>query len=336
MMYDKIPLSIGEGGEETQNFIKKVILKYIGNILLDNLEDATPLYLFSKEIAFTTDSFTVKPLFFKGGDIGKLSIIGTLNDLAVMGAKPKYLSLSFIIEEGLALKDFEKILSSINRVLLENEILIVTGDTKVVPKGAADGLFVNTSGIGEIIFPGISAKNLQPGDKILVSGTLGDHGVCILSEREGFQLEIELESDCAALFPMLNILFKEGIELHALRDPTRGGLAGVLYEWVRASQVDILIYEEKIPLKSEVQTFCEIFGFEPYHLPSEGKVVIALPEKVSQQALSLLRTHPLGRDAQIIGEVISKSSSPKVYIETPYGTRRYLEPLRGEFLPRIC
>ncbi|MFN3920941.1 MAG: hydrogenase expression/formation protein HypE [Caldimicrobium sp.] len=336
MFYKEILLSFGEGGEETQKFIEEFLLRYIGNNYLKVLEDATILPLPSKTILFTTDSFTVKPLFFKGGDIGKLSIIGTLNDLAVMGARPIYLSLSFIIEEGLPFTDFEKILVSIKETLEENEVLIVTGDTKVVPKGAADGLFINTSGIGEILYPGLSSKNLIPGDLILVSGTLGDHGVCILAEREGFQLEIDLESDCASLFPLLYPLFLEKIEIHAMRDPTRGGLAAILHEWAKASQVDILIYEEKIPLKKQVVTFCEIFGFEPYHFPSEGKVVIAAPKHSADKVLSILKNHPLGKDAQIIGEVMKKSDSPKVFLETPYGTRRYLEQIRGEFLPRIC
>lgn len=327
---------MGGGGEESQRFLKEVILKYLGNRFLENLEDATPLEIPSKRLAFTTDSFTVKPLFFKGGDIGKLSIIGTLNDLAVMGARPRYLSLSLLIEEGFLLEDLEKILQSMKRALEENEVLVVTGDTKVVPKGALDGIYINTSGLGEIIYPGLSSKNLKPGDLIILSGSIGDHGVCILAEREGFKFDVDLESDCASLFPMLNLLFEEKVRLSAMRDPTRGGLAGVLYEWARASQVEILIYEEKIPVKPQVRTFCEILGFEPYHFPSEGKVVIAAPKKEGEKVLSLLRSHPLGREAEIIGEVLHYHESPRVYLETPLGTRRVLELMDGEFLPRIC
>lgn len=335
-MKEEILLSVGGGGQETQKFLEEIILKYLGNHLLNALEDATPIEVSSKKLAFTTDSFTVKPIFFKGGDIGKLSVVGTLNDLAVMGARPRFLSLGLIIEEGFPLKDLEKILKSMREALLENNVFVVTGDTKVVPKGAADGIYINTSGIGEIIYSGLSAKNLKPGDVIILSGFIGDHGVCILAEREGFKFEVDLESDCASLFPILEPLLQSSIELHALRDPTRGGLAGVLYEWARASKVDILIYEEEIPVKPQVRAFCEILGFEPYHFPSEGKVVIALPEKEAKSAIEILKKHPLGKEARVIGKVLEKKENPKVYLETPYGTKRILELMDGEFLPRIC
>jgi hydrogenase expression/formation protein HypE len=335
-MAEEVLLSISGGGEETQKFLEKVILKYLGNHLLNSLEDSTPLEVFTSKLAFTTDSFTVKPLFLKGGDIGKLSIIGTLNDLAVMGARPRFLSLSLIIEEGFPLRDLERILKSMQETLSENRVLVVTGDTKVVPRGALDGIYINTSGLGEIIYPGLSARNLKPGDVIILTGSIGDHGVCILAEREGFKFEVDLESDCASLFPMLEPLFTSSLELHALRDPTRGGLAGVLYEWARASKVDILIYEEEIPVKPQVRAFCEILGFEPYHFPSEGRALISLPEKEARVALEILRSHPLGRESKIIGKVLEKREYPRVYLETPYGTRRILELMEGEFLPRIC
>ncbi|BAU23339.1 hydrogenase assembly protein HupF [Caldimicrobium thiodismutans] len=335
-MAEEVLLSISGGGEETQKFLEKIILKYLGNHLLNSLEDSTLLEVSTSKLAFTTDSFTVKPLFFKGGDIGKLSIIGTLNDLAVMGARPRFLSLSLIIEEGFPLRDLERILKSMQETLSENKVLVVTGDTKVVPRGALDGIYINTSGLGEIIYPGLSARNLKPGDVIILTGSIGDHGVCILAEREGFKFEVDLESDCASLFPMLEPLFTSSLELHALRDPTRGGLAGVLYEWARASKVDILIYEEEIPVKPQVRAFCEILGFEPYHFPSEGRALISLPEKEANVALEILRSHPLGRKSKIIGKVLEKREYPRVYLETPYGTRRILELMEGEFLPRIC
>ncbi|MGC9109528.1 MAG: hydrogenase expression/formation protein HypE [Caldimicrobium sp.] len=335
-MGEEILLSVGGGGEETQKFLREVILRYLGNQFLNSLEDATPLEVSSKKLAYTTDSFTVKPIFFKGGDIGKLAITGTLNDLAVMGAKARFLSLSLIIEEGFSLRDLERILQSMVEVLSENEVLVVTGDTKVVPKGAADGIYITTSGIGEIIYPGLSAKNLKPGDVIIVTGSIGDHGVCILAEREGFKFEVDLESDCMCLYPLLEPLFRDSFELHALRDPTRGGLSGVLYEWARASKVDLLIYEAEIPIKPQVKAFCEILGFEPYHFPSEGKALIALPESEAEKVLRILRDHPLGREAKIIGKVLKRSDNPRVFLETPYGTRRILELMDGEFLPRIC
>ncbi|MCS7149928.1 MAG: hydrogenase expression/formation protein HypE [Caldimicrobium sp.] len=335
-MEERLTIGVGGGGEETQNFLERLILRYLGNPILESLEDASPLSLSSPLIAFTSDSFTVKPLFFKGGDIGKLSVIGTLNDLTVMGAKPLYLSLSLVIEEGFLRKDLERILKSIKETSEANKVLIVTGDTKVIPKGAVDGLIVNTSGIGEILYQGLSAKNLRPGDVLILSGPVGDHGVCILAEREGFNFEVALESDCACLFPLLSPLFEAQVEIHAMRDPTRGGLAGVLHEWAKASKVEILVYEEKIPVRPQVRAFCEILGFEPYHLPSEGRVIIALPEKESGKALEILRSHPLGEQAEIIGEVLSCSTKPRVFLQSSLGTRRFMELSNGEFLPRIC
>lgn len=332
----RITLDIGGGGEETQRFLSEIVLKYLGNHILNNLEDASPLNLSGTEIAFTTDSFTVFPPFFRGGDIGKLAVTGTVNDLIVMGARPLYLSLALIMEEGFPLEALERILTSVRDALEENRVIVVTGDTKVVPKGALDGIFINTSGIGEIVYPGLSARNLREGDLILVTGPVGDHGVCILAEREGIGLEVDLESDCASLLPLLEPVFRSSYELHALRDPTRGGLSGVLYEWARGSGVDILIEERAIPVRQQVKTFCEILGFEPYHLPCEGRAVIALPERDAEGVLAILRDHPLGKEAQIIGRVLNPSGAPKVILQTPLGTKRVLDPPRGEFLPRIC
>ncbi len=334
MQEKKLLLAHGGGGEETLSLINEVILKYFGNPVLNSLEDAGVFSPSAKSLAFTIDGFTVKPIFFKGGDIGKLSITGTANDLAVMGAKPLFISVSLIIEEGFSLADLEKILSSMKKELEENNIQVLAGDTKIVPKGEVDGIFISTSGIGEIVYPGISCKNLKPGDVIIVSGSIGDHGACILAEREGIKLDIELESDCASLYPLLEPLFNSGITLHALRDPTRGGLAATLYEWAYSSGVSITVEEEKIPVKETVQAFCEALGFEPYHLPCEGRVVIALPEKEAEKALSLLKSHPLGKEAALIGKV--EEGKPSVHIKTLYGTLRVLENTSGELLPRIC
>ncbi len=330
-----ILLSHGGGGKETQEFIKNVILKYFGNPLASPLEDGTILYV-NKKIVFTTDGFTVKPIFFKGGNIGKLAVTGTLNDLAVMGAKPLYLSVSFIIEEGLSFEDFEKILQSMKRELEENNVLVACGDTKVVNKGEVDKIFIVTSGIGELVYEGISCKNLKPGDVIILSGSIGDHGACIMAEREGINLEVDIESDCASLYPLLEPLFKSGIEIHAMRDPTRGGLAATLYEWAESSGVEILVEEDKIPVKESVRAFCETLGFEPYHLPCEGRVVIALPEKEAEKALEFLKKHPLGKDAQIIGKVREPEKEPIVLLKTIYGPHRILENASGELFPRIC
>lgn len=336
MKFDKLLLSHGGGGEETFLLIKDYILKYFSNPILDQLEDSAILTGSSSKYAFTIDGFTVKPIFFKGGNIGKLAVTGTINDLVVVGAKPLCLTVSFIIEEGFSVEDFEKILQSMKEEAEKNEVLIVAGDTKIVPKKEVDGIFITTSGLGKIIYDGLSCKNLQPGDVIIVSGSIGDHGACILAEREGIKLDVELESDCESLFPLAKALFNSGIEIHAMRDPTRGGLAATLYEWAYSSQVNILVEEEAIPVKPQVKAFCEALGFEPYHLPCEGRLVIALPEKFAEKALEILRANPSGNSAKIIGKVLEKDSSPQVILKTLYGTERILENTTGELFPRIC
>ncbi|WP_028841255.1 hydrogenase expression/formation protein HypE [Thermodesulfobacterium hveragerdense] len=336
MGVEKLLLAHGGGGEETLSLIKDFILKYFTNPILEPLEDAALLTNQISRLAFTIDGFTVKPIFFKGGNIGKLAVTGTVNDLVVMGAKPLYLTVGFIIEEGFKIKDLEKILQSMQEEAIKNEIYIVAGDTKIVPKSEVDGIFITTSGIGEVIYSGISCKNLKPGDVILVSGPIGDHGACILAEREGIKVDIELESDCETLWPVLNPLFKSGIEIHAMRDPTRGGLAATLHEWADSSQVNLVVEEEKIPVRPQVKAFCEALGFEPYHLACEGRVVIALPEKDAHKALEILRSHPSAAEANIIGQVLDHSPSPQVYLKTLYGTHRVLENTSGELFPRIC
>ncbi|PMP68237.1 MAG: hydrogenase expression/formation protein HypE [Thermodesulfobacterium geofontis] len=336
MKIEKLLLSHGGGGEETYFLIKNIILKYFSNSILDQLEDSAILIDSFSEIAFTIDGFTVKPIFFKGGDIGKLAVTGTINDLVVVGAKPLYLTAGFIIEEGFLMEDFEKILQSMKEEAEKNKVFIVAGDTKIVPKKELDGIFITTSGIGKVIYKGISCKNLKPGDLIIVSGSIGDHGACILSEREGIKFNVELESDCESLFPLAESLFNSGIEIHAMRDPTRGGLAATLYEWAYSSQVNILVEEEKIPVKPQVKAFCEALGFEPYHLPCEGRLVIALPERFAKEALEILRNHSSGSSAQIVGKVLEKSSFPQVILKTLYGTERVLENTSGELFPRIC
>lgn len=336
MKFERLLLSHGGGGEETYHLIKDYILKYFSNPILDQLEDSAILRDSFFKLAFTIDGFTVKPIFFKGGDIGKLAITGTINDLVVVGAKPLYLTVSFIIEEGFLMKDFERILKSMKEEAEKNKIFIVAGDTKIVPKGEIDGIFITTSGIGKIVYEGISCQNLRPGDIILVSGSIGDHGACILAEREGIKLDIEITSDCESLLPLAEELFNSGIEIHAMRDPTRGGLAATLYEWAYNSQVDIIVEEEAIPVKPQVKAFCEALGFEPYHLPCEGRLVLAVPEKFSEKALKTLKKLPSGNSATIIGKVLEKNSSPQVILKTLYNTQRVLENTSGELFPRIC
>ncbi|RKX57021.1 MAG: hydrogenase expression/formation protein HypE [Thermodesulfobacteriota bacterium] len=336
MKFEKLLLVHGGGGEETYILIKEYILKYFSNSILDRLEDSAILTNGFSNLAFTIDGFTVKPIFFKGGDIGKLAITGTINDLVVAGAKPIYLTVSFIIEEGFLMEDFEKILKSMKDEAEKNKIFIVAGDTKIVPKKEVDGIFITTSGIGKIVYNDLSCQNLRPGDVIVVSGSIGDHGACILAEREGIKLDIELESDCESLLPLAEALFNSGIEIHAMRDPTRGGLAATLYEWAYSSQVNIMIEEAFLPVKPQVKAFCEILGFEPYHLPCEGRMVLAVPKKFGEGVLEILKKYPSGNSAQIIGRVLEKDSFPQVILKTLYGTERILENTSGEFFPRIC
>ncbi|SNZ07002.1 Hydrogenase maturation protein, carbamoyl dehydratase HypE [Persephonella hydrogeniphila] len=330
----QILLSHGGGGEETQKLIKELFFKYFSNPILEKMEDAAVLETGSK-LAFTTDSFTVSPIFFKGGDIGKLAVAGTVNDLSMMGAKPLYMSCSFIIEEGLPFEDLEKIVSSMAEETKKSGVQIVTGDTKVVPKGSADKIFINTTGIGEIVYEGISAHNVRERDVILVSGTIGDHGACIMAQREGIELEGNIASDCASLWSLVKDLINAEILIKAMRDPTRGGLSAVLNEWAEQSNIGIEIEEEKIPLKDEVQGMCELLGLDPFSLANEGKLILAVPEEDAEKALEIMKSNELGKDAQIIGKAISDYRG-KVILKSPYGSKRILEPPAGELLPRIC
>jgi len=330
---DKILLAHGGGGEETQKLIKELFFKYFSNPTLEAMEDSATFEVKGKT-AFTIDGFTVSPIFFPGGDIGKLAVAGTVNDLAAVGARPLYLAVSFVIEEGLPFEELEKVVRSMAETAKKAGVQIVTGDTKVVPRGAADKLFITASGVGEVVREGISARNLSPGDKIIVSGTVGDHGACIFALREGLEFE-GLKSDCAPLWDLVEPLLKEGVKVKAMRDPTRGGLAAVLNEWAQASKVGIFVEEEKIPLDERVLGLCEFLGIEPYNLASEGKMVIAVAPEDAERALEILRSHPLGQKAALIGEVREKPAG-RVVIKTPYGVERFLEPPSGEILPRIC
>ncbi|WP_457641631.1 hydrogenase expression/formation protein HypE [Persephonella sp.] len=331
---NQILLSHGGGGEETQKLIKDLFFKYFSNPILESMEDAAVLDINSR-LAFTTDSFTVSPIFFKGGNIGKLAIAGTVNDLAVMGARPRYLSCSFIIEEGLPFNELEEIVRSMAEEMKKSGVQIVTGDTKVVPKGSADKIFINTTGIGEIVYEGISAHNIKEGDLILVSGSIGDHGACIMAQREGIEMEGELSSDCASLWSLVEDLINAGITIKAMRDPTRGGLSAVLNEWADQSEIGIEIEEDKVPVKEEVQGLCELLGLETYSLANEGKLILAVPEEEGEKALEVMKNNSLGKDAQIIGKAVSDNTG-RVILKSPYGSKRIMEPPAGELLPRIC
>jgi hydrogenase expression/formation protein HypE len=327
-MNGKVTLAYGGGGEETNKLIHNLFYKYFDNEILNKAEDAAVLNT-SGKIAFTTDSFTVSPLFFNGGNIGKLSIAGTCNDLAMIGAEPKYISCGFMIEEGFPFEELEKIVKSMKEELDKVGAKIVCGDTKVVPTGSVDGVFINTTGIGEIIKENISAHNIKPGDKILVSRDIGRHGTVIMAHRYG--VETELKSDCKLLWDEVKALIDEGIEIKALRDATRGGLSAVLNEWSEASGVRLDIFEDKVPVSDEVTGLCEIFGFEPMDLANEGTLIVAVDEKDAQKAEEILKR--FNKNASIIGEA---NEGEKVVLNSPWGTKRYIELPKGELLPRIC
>ncbi|MGC8588176.1 MAG: hydrogenase expression/formation protein HypE [Hydrogenobaculum sp.] len=326
-----VKLSHGGGAKETRELIEKIFLKHLKNELLTN-EDATILSLEGK-VAVTTDSFTVSPIFFKGGDIGKLSVAGVVNDLSVMGAKPLYMSMGFIIEEGLSFEELEKIVISIKEEASKTGIKLITADTKVVPKGFCDKIYINATGIGKLLKEGISSTNLKEGDILIVSGPIGNHGATILSIRNDF--DIDISSDCASLWEVIEPLLKEDIEIHAMRDLTRGGLASVLNEFAKSSNVEILINEEDIPIEQSVRGFCDILGIEPYSLACEGTFIMAIPKSDAEKAFNILKSHKLTEKAKVVGEVIKKGKEG-AYVKTLYGSVRYLEEAPGELLPRIC
>ena len=324
----KITLAYGGGGEETNKLINGLLYKYFSNPLLELAEDAAVVELNGKT-AFTTDSFTVSPIFFNGGNIGKLAVAGTCNDLAMMGAKPEFLSCGFIIEEGLEFEELEVIVKTMADELNKVGAKIVCGDTKVVPSGSVDKIFINTSGIGSVIKENISAHNLKEGDRIIVSRDIGRHGSVVMAHR--YEVQTNLKSDCKVLWEEVKALIDAGIDIKALRDATRGGLSAVLNEWTIASNVAIEIEEEKIPISDEVVGLCEIFGFEPMDLANEGTFILAVNENDAKKAKEILKK--FNKNAEIIGVV---KEGEKVILKSPYGSKRYIELPKGELLPRIC
>ncbi len=328
----RILLAHGSGGKFSHQLIDELIIKNLGNPILNALDDSAVLN--KRKLAFTTDSFVVEPLFFPGGDIGKLAVFGTVNDLSMVGAKPLSLSLSFIIEEGFPLNDLERIILSIKKACQVAKVKVVTGDTKVVEKGKADKIFINTAGIG-MIKKYLSARGVKPGDEIILSGNLGDHSIAILQARGNFNFKTKLKSDLAPLSELVEIILDSGMDIHCFRDPTRGGLATILNEVAQVSDLGIEIEEEKIPICEEVKGVCEMLGFDPLYLANEGKLVAFSNPKDAQQLLKLMRKHKYGRKASLIGEV-TPSPKGKVLLKTRIGGKRILDLLSGEQLPRIC
>ena len=334
--FDYIRLDHGSGGKLSHRLIEELFLPHFINDPLKKLDDSAVISLSHKKVAFTTDSYVVDPLFFPGGDIGKLAVCGTVNDIAMSGAVPMYLSAGFIIEEGFPINKLERIIISMKNAASEADIDIVTGDTKVVPKGKADQLFINTAGIGIILDNAdISSANAQIGDTIILSGYIGDHGIAVMSKREGLSYKTEIESDVAPLHAIIKDLIQGGIEIHSLRDPTRGGLASSLNEIAAKSSVGIIIEEEKIPVRKEVAGVCDLLGFDPLYVANEGKFIAVLPAHHAAEALGIIKTHKYGKNAAIIGNV-TEEHEKRVILNTAIGGKRIIDMLTGEQLPRIC
>ncbi|WP_313342053.1 hydrogenase expression/formation protein HypE [Lacrimispora sp.] len=324
----KIDMTYGSGGKQTGDLINQVFLKHFSNPVLNRLEDAAVLSI-SGKIAYTTDSFVVTPLFFRGGNIGKLAVCGTVNDLSMMGAVPKYLTAGFIIEEGAELKDVETIAETMALAAKEAGVSIVAGDTKVVE--GSGGIYINTSGIGEIKKEGITISGCKPGDVIILSGNLGDHHAAILSERMG--IENEIASDCAPLCTIVANLFEADIDVRCMRDVTRGGLATVLNEAADQSGCSVELLEEAIPVSREVKGFCDILGLDPLYMANEGKMIAVVSEGQAEEALKAVKKSPYGTNARIIGTILEGKG---VRMKTKFMGSRTIDVLYGEGLPRIC
>ncbi len=334
--YDTIQLAHGSGGRLMSELIDKVFISTFNNDVLNKMEDQATLKVGDNRIVFTTDSFVIDPVFFPGGNIGELAVNGTVNDISMNGARPLWLSAGFIIEEGFPIEDLNKIVLSMRSAADKAGVNIVTGDTKVVNKGSCDKIFINTAGIGVIEKNlNISSSNLKPGDKIIVSGTIADHGMAIMTSRKGLSFENRIESDCAALNDLVNEITDATQNIHAMRDPTRGGVAATLNEFAQQSKVGIKIFIDKIPVKPNVAGACEILGIDPLYVANEGKLVLVIDREEAEKVISVLRKHPLGKDAQIIGEVVEEH--PGVVVKkTILGVEHIIDMPLGEQLPRIC
>ena len=335
-MEQTILLDAGSGGRASQRLIRDIFMAAFGNPQLEQMNDAALLEPEPGKMAMSTDSYTVSPLFFPGGSIGTLAINGTVNDVSMLGAVPRWLSAAFILEEGLQVAKLERIVADMASACRESEVRIVTGDTKVVPKGACDGIFITTTGIGDIIAdPAPTGGAAQPGDAILISGAVGDHGLAVMASREGVSFLSDTVSDCAPLAGMVRNLFEAKLPVHVLRDPTRGGLATTLNEIAEQSGQGIEIDEARIPVHASVDEGCSFLGLDPLYLANEGKCICILPEDRAAEALQIMRASPYGKEAALIGRVESRRPG-KVVLNTRMGGQRFLGMLEGAPLPRIC
>ncbi|MBI3484577.1 MAG: hydrogenase expression/formation protein HypE [Acidobacteria bacterium] len=333
---DTILLGHGSGGKLSAELLRDIFLPAFRNPALERLDDQAIVSINGQRLAFTTDSFVVKPLFFPGGDIGSLAVHGTVNDLAMGGAQPLFLSAAFIIEEGFSIEQLRRIVASLQDAAAAAGVAVVTGDTKVVDKGSGDGLFVNTTGIG-VVPDGVSLSSNQarPGDAVLLSGSVGDHGIAILAQREGLEFESEIRSDSAPLHLLVAALLKATPAVRCMRDPTRGGLSSALNEIAARSGAGMELDEPTIPISEAVRGACELLGLDPLYVANEGKLVAIVAPEAAEKALAALRSHPLGREAQIIGRV-TQSHAGLVVLRTVLGTTRIVDVLPGDQLPRIC
>lgn len=336
-MSDRILLSHGSGGQMTRELIEEIIVQAFSNSTLNQLSDAAVLTIGDGRLAMTTDSFVITPPIFPGGNIGELSIYGTVNDLVMLGAKPLYLSSALILEEGLDLELLKGIINSMAEAVNELGVEIVTGDTKVVEKGKGDQIFINTTGIG-IIPEGIelSPIKIRKGDKVILSGTMGDHGITIMACRERLDFQMDLKSDCQPLHRLAHKMLEVEPRIRVMRDPTRGGVASVLNELAKQARVEIKVKETDVPILPQVQGFCDLLGLDPFHVANEGKLLAIVPCESADRILTAMQRLPEGKDAAIIGEVMVQTEYPEVYVETEIGTTRILESLTGDQLPRIC
>jgi hydrogenase expression/formation protein HypE len=334
--YKEIVLAHGSGGKLSQHLMENIVLPAFRNDLLEPLHDGAIFSVGDERLAFSTDSYVVSPIFFPGGDIGKLAVHGTVNDLAMCGAKPLHLSVGFILEEGLPMEEFQRVVLSMREAADAAGVTLVTGDTKVVDRGKADKIFINTSGIG-VVRKGVNIgpKRAKAGDKIILSGAIATHGIAIMSVREGLEFETEIASDTAPLHGLVEAIFATGTDVHVLRDPTRGGISSALSEITQSAGTGMVLEEARIPIKEEVKGACEILGLDPLYVANEGKLLAIVPPDAADAVLAAMQAHPLGREAAIIGEVTADHVG-FVLMKTRIGGSRVVDMLSGEQLPRIC
>lgn len=335
--YPRVMVAHGGGGRLMNDLIREMILPAFDNPVLSQVMDSAALRIPTDRVAFTTDSYVVQPLFFPGGDIGSMAVYGTVNDLAMVGARPLFLSAGFILEEGLPMETLWTVVQSMKQAAERARVTIVTGDTKVVDRGKGDGLFVNTAGIGVLEHSlEIAPSRVKQGDLLLVNGDLGRHGMAVLAAREGLEFETNIESDSAPLADLVLTLIREGIELHCLRDLTRGGLASALVEIAEQAGLAVTIDEKSLPCRPDVQAICEVLGFDPLHVANEGRLVAFVPGSQADKALRLMKEHEQGKDAVRIGQVTGADCKGQVTMRSIIGANRIIDMLSGEQLPRIC